>query len=530
MVVKKDLKPIPGSERVPVANAKEVGTPDPNEVVQVTVVLRSKGSEKQMASMREMSAKPLKERRYLSREELSAANAPDPDDIAKIEEFVHEHGLTIVKVSPESSSISLSGTVKALSEAFGIKLSVYESPTGKYRGRVGPVQVPSELAPLIVAVLGLDNRKVARPHLVRRERGGATVKAQAVQMSYTVPKLAQRYNFPTGLDGSNQCVAILEFGGGYKVEDIEAYSQLLGITPPTVVPISVDNAINAPGSDADGEVALDIDTVAGVAPNANIVVYFAPNTTNGWFDAINAAIYDKSNNPKVISISWGGTESEQSLQFMQVVNPALQSAAQLGVTVFCSAGDDGSRDRTDDHRAHVEFPASSPYVTSCGGTSLDSTGETVWNDGPDGGATGGGISEFFPLPDWQTNANVPPCANPGGKVGRGVPDVAGDADPDTGYVIWLDGTEKDGIGGTSAVAPLWAGLIALINQKLGKPVGYLNPLLYNQLAAGVFNDITEGNNCFRNIPCYYATTGWDACTGLGSPNGAKLLQAFQSLL
>jgi kumamolisin len=191
-----------------------------------------------MASMREMSAKPLKECRYLSREELSAANAPDPDDIATIEEFAHEHGLTVVKVCPESSNLSLSGTVKVLSEAFGTKLSVYESPTGKYRGRVGPVQVPAELAPLIVAVLGLDNHKVARPHFVRREQGRAVV-GSAVRMSYTPPQLAGRYNFPTGLNGNNQCIAIIEFGGGYKAEDIEAYSQLVGITPPKVVPISV---------------------------------------------------------------------------------------------------------------------------------------------------------------------------------------------------------------------------------------------------------------------------------------------------
>jgi kumamolisin len=238
MVVSKDLKPISGNERAPVTNTKEVGTPDPKEVVEVTVVLRSKGSDKQMASMREMSAKPLKERRYLSREELSAANTPDPDDIAKTEEFAHEHGLTVVNVSPESSDISPSGTVKALSEAFGTKLSVYESPTGKYRGRVGSVQVPAELAPLIVAVLGLDNHKVAQPHFVRCEQGGAVV-GPAVQMSYTPLQLAECYNFPTGLDGSNQCIAIIEFGGGYKAGDIEAYSQLVGITPPKAVPISV---------------------------------------------------------------------------------------------------------------------------------------------------------------------------------------------------------------------------------------------------------------------------------------------------
>lgn len=528
MVNSKDHKPIPGSERAPLANAKEVGPSDPNEVVEVTVVLRSKGSEKQLASTREMSAKPLKERRYLSREELAAANTPDPDDIAAIEEFAQEHGLTVIKVSPETSSISLSGTVEALSEAFGTKLSVYDSPTGRYRGRVGPVQVPAELAPLIVAVLGLDNRQVFRPHSVRREGGAGVVTARAVQVSYTPPDLAKRYNFPTGLDGSGQSIAIIELGGGYKAKDITEYFTKLGITPPKTVPISVDGARNAPGGDADGEVALDIEVAAGVAPKARIAVYFAPNTDKGFLDAINAAVHDKNNNPTVISISWGGSEDQWTPQTKQLMDQAFQAAGALGISVFCSAGDDGSRDNGQDNLAHVDFPGSSPYVTACGGTRLDSTEEVVWNNGPNS-ATGGGISDFYPVPDWQTNANVPPSANPGGKPGRGVPDVAGDADPNTGYVILLNGQEQV-FGGTSAVAPLWAGLTALINQKLAKPVGYLNPLLYTQLTtAGVFNDITKGNNGFLNIPGYQAGPGWDACTGLGTPDGTKLLQALSAL-
>jgi kumamolisin len=353
-------------------------------------------------------------------------------------------------------------------------------------------------------------------------------------VSYTPPQLAQHYNFPTGLDGSGQCIAIIELGGGYKAKDIEEYFTNLGITPPTVVPISVDGARNKPGSDADGEVALDIEVVAGIAPKAKIAVYFAPNTADdkGFIDAINAAVHDKNNNPTVISISWGGSEDQQTPQAMQAMDQAFQAAGALGITVFCAAGDDGSSDNETDNLAHVDFPACSPFVTGCGGTTLTSTGEVVWNDGPEatgGGATGGGVSNVYPVPEWQTNANVPPCANPGGKPGRGVPDVAGDADPNTGYVILLDGQEEV-IGGTSAVAPLWAGLTALINQQLEKPAGFLNPLLYTRLAtAGVFNDIIEGNNGFPNIPGYQAGPGWDPCTGLGTPNGGKLLQALSAL-
>ena len=417
MVISKYLKPISGSERYPVKNANEVGTPDPNEVVEVTVVLRSKGAGTQISSSREMSAQPLKERRYLSREEFATANALNPDDLAKIEDFAHEHGLTIVNVSPESCSISLSGTVTELSEAFGTKLSMYDSPTGKYRGRVGPVQVPADLASIIVGVFGLDDRHVFRPHSVRLEKQGAIVKARAVAVSYTPPQLAKLYNFPTGLDGSKQCIAIVELGGGYKAKDIKAYFKGLGMFPPKVTAISVDGARNKPGSDADGEVVLDVEVAGGIAPKAKIAVYFAPNTDKGFIDAINAAVHDKNNKPTVISISWGAAEKEWTPQAMQAMDQSFQTAATMGVTVFCAAGDDGSNDNETDNLAHADFPASSPYVTGCGGTRLEASSETTWNAGP-GSATGGGISDFFPLPGWQSNANVPPSANPGGKVGE----------------------------------------------------------------------------------------------------------------
>jgi len=192
--------------------------------------------------------------------------------------------------------------------------------------------------------------------------------------------------------------------------------------------------------------------------------------------------------------------------------------AAMGVTVCIASGDNGSTDGVSDGSNHVDFPASSPNVLACGGTTLQAAGgkitsETAWNElANNEGATGGGVSDVFPLPSWQSGANVPSPANPNG--GRGVPDVSGDADPTTGYVTLVDG-QSGVIGGTSAVAPLWAGLIALINQSIGKPVGFINPLLYpNASSGGDFNDITSGNN-----GAYSAGPGWDACTGLGSPIG-----------
>jgi kumamolisin len=209
------------------------------------------------------------------------------------------------------------------------------------------------------------------------------------------------------------------------------------------------------------------------------------------------------------------------------MDEAFQAAAAMGVTVCVAAGDGGSTDGENDGLNHVDFPASSPNALACGGTTLVASGnsitsETVWNElANNEGATGGGISDVFPLPSYQNGAGVPPSANPNHNVGRGAPDVSGDADPTTGYVTLVDG-QPDVIGGTSAVAPLWAGLIALVNESVGKPVGFVNPLLYQSAStAGDFNDVTSGNN-----GAYSAGPGWDACTGLGSPIGAQVAAAL----
>jgi kumamolisin len=403
------------------------------------------------------------------------------------------------------------------------------------------VQVPVELGPIVQAVLGLDDRpqsspkfRIHRPTEQTRAIGAdasSRAQPQAVAASFTPPQLAKLYDFPTGLDGSGQCIAIIELGGGYRNADLKVYFSQLNIPLPKVTSIAVDGAHNHPSTpnSADGEVMLDIEVAAAIAPRAKIAVYFAPNTDRGFLDAITTAVHDKVRKPSVISISWGGQEASWTLQAMQTFDQAFQDAAALGVTVCCASGDDGSADMAQnwDGKAHVDFPASSPHVLGCGGTHLDAsvtaiTNEVVWNDLPNGGAGGGGVSDMFQLPAWQAQSHVPPSANAGGHVGRGVPDICGDASPRSGYVVRVDGQQAV-IGGTSAVAPLWAGLVALMNQHLGHPVGYLNPLIYNlPLVANAFRDITTGSN-----GAYTAGAGWDACTGLGSPDGAKLMAALK---
>jgi kumamolisin len=531
--------PLPGSERSALLGARVVGPADPGERILVTVLVRRRTSSEGLTSMiEEMGTRKPMERKHLSRKEFAVSHGADPHDLKKVEEFARSHGISVVESNVAQRRVVLSGTVAALGTAFGVNLANYEHPGGAYRGRTGPVHVPEDLAPIIEAVLGLDNRPQARPHVRFAEQQGGMAVARAAGTSYTPTQIAQLYNFPQGANGSGQCIAIIELGGGYRTTDLKNYYRALGIAMPKITSKSVDGGRNKPMVDtnADGEVLLDIEVAGAVAPGSKIVVYFAPNTDAGFLDAIKSAIHDNRNKPSVISISWGGSEKGWTLQAMQAMDQAFQDAAAMGVSVCCAAGDDGSSDlrppETDDGLLHTDFPASSPHALACGGTRLNGSGtvisdEVVWNEGRNDGATGGGISDVFDLPKWQAGVNVPPSANPGARVGRGVPDVAGDADPLTGYQVLVDG-QKGVIGGTSAVAPLWAGLIALLNQKIGSAVGYLNPLLYSLAAAsGAFHDITAGNNDITgNNGAYKAGPGWDACTGWGSPDGAKLMNAL----
>jgi kumamolisin len=230
-------------------------------------------------------------------------------------------------------------------------------------------------------------------------------------------------------------------------------------------------------------------------------------------------VHDTTNKPSVISISWGGPEPSWTTQASTALDVACQAAAAVGVTITVACGDDGSTDGGTGN--NVDFPASSPHVLACGGTTLKGSGttissEVVWNELAIGeGATGGGVSTLFPLPAWQQSSKVPASTTSAG--GRGTPDVAGDADPSTGYEVRVDG-QTTVIGGTSAVAPLWAGLIALANQQNGVAAGFVNPALYAAGAKGAFRDITQGNN-----GGFSAGPGWDACSGQGSPVGSAII-------
>ncbi len=445
---------------------------------------------------------------HLTRAQYRAAHGASPGSIKAVRAFAAEFGLEM-ETDVARRTIQLTGSVSAMQNAFGVVLQQHTGDGGVYRVRQGEICLPESLLPYVDAVLGLDNRPQANPHF-----RVASAKQQAADTSFTPIQIAQLYQFPKN-SAKGQTIALIELGGGYRTADITAYFKSLGVTAPKVTAVLVDKAKNAPttADSADGEVMLDIDVAGAAAPGANIAVYFAPNTDQGFVDAVTTATHDAKNKPTVISISWGAAESEWTQQAITSLDSACQAASALGITVTVAAGDNGSSDGETDGKNHVDFPASSPHVLGCGGTTLTTNGnaissEVVWNEtASNEGATGGGISAVFPQPSWQSGIAAT-------KSGRGVPDVAGDADPTTGYQVRVDGANYV-YGGTSAVAPLWAALIALINAANKTSLGLVQAKLY--AASAGFHDITQGNNGAFN-----AGKGWDACTGLGTPIGTAL--------
>jgi kumamolisin len=505
---------LPGSEKAAAPNAVRLKATPARSLVTVSVIVKRKEPLK-INRRGGRASGPVR----VSRTEFKRRHSGDPDAIKKVKAFAREFNLKVVDDPTRAvrRTVQLTGTAAEIQKAFGVVLEQKAIDGAQFRVREGGIHLPESLTGLVEAVLGLDNRPQAQPHFrLLKPHAGA-----AAPSSYTPPQVAEAYKFPANSSGAGETIGIIELGGGYRQTDLTAYFKTLNLAVPAMTAVSVNGGKNKPSkpSSDDGEVMLDIEVAGSVAAGAKIAVYFTPNTDQGFIDAITTAVHDATHKPSVISISWGGPESSWTEQSMTALDAACQSAAALGVTITVAAGDDGSTDGG--KGSNVDFPASSPHVLACGGTKLDANGativsEVVWNELANReGATGGGVSNVFALPTWQANAHVPAPSKSTG--GRGVPDVAGDADPTTGYTIRVDG-ETTVIGGTSAVAPLWAGLVALANQQLGTHVGFIQPAIYAARAASAFNDITAGNN-----GAFSAGPGWDACTGLGSPIANKLI-------
>lgn len=550
-----------GSARLVPPDAADQGPVEDQTQLSVTVYLRTNPDAEKPVDVAEEATKRPSERRYLTSDEAAAVYGASDADLAAVKEFAAAHNLEVLRVNQAARSVKLAGTAAAIGAAFGVELHHYKRGEITYRSHEGPVHVPAELASVVKAVVGLDNRPVGRrpprraggdlEAAIEDATGHSSGTASLPPNTYLPPTVAGLYDFPTQ-QATGQTVAVFAFNGpigngpsaagGYETSVLQQYfTQQLGLALPTITDVTVQGPGNDPGdgtnpNDASPEVYLDLSIVGSLATGAKIVVYFTEFTEQGWVDALSTAVTDKTNDPMVISISYGNPEDGAGTIWtkatIEQVNTALESAASQGRTVTVAAGDNGASDG-ESNGVHVDFPASSPWVLACGGTRLEAsngaiTSETVWNDQStdptqDNGATGGGVSVLFALPSWQASAKVPPQVG-STTQGRGVPDVASLADPQTPFVVAQPGG-VGGVGGTSAAAPLWASLLSRCNAALGTPVGFINPRLYG-LPAGSLRDITSGNNAAPGGQGYDAGPGWDACTGWGSPGGSTLLAAL----
>lgn len=541
--------PLAGSERRPSRSARLIGPADPNERMVVTIVVRRRPDGQPIPDFTHFKS-PTRSRPRLTQSAFADQYGAAPDDLQKVTDFVQRAGLKVEETNAAARTMQVSGTVEQMNAAFGVTLHHYEhrvvrrrgAPpvTETYRGRDGFIHVPQELAAIIVGVFGLDNRRISKR--------AAADPPNTVQV--TVPQVTQLYNFPTN-SAAGQTIAILS-EDGYQLSDI---STTFGGSPPTITDISVD-ASNA-GFDPYGETTQDISIAGLAAPGAALAVYFTTYDEKGWVDLITRWVHPKAGDPtcSVLSTSFYVSNGDDATELMNegvstawldAVDGALQDAAVQGVTFVTVSGDYGVDTSSyggnpSDGKQHVVFPGSDPWALCCGGTTIgnisgSSFDEYVWNDtftiggGTYGGATGGGVSDRYGLPSYQNGAGVPKSLKDN-HVGRGVPDVAANASPNSGYKITYNGGPGNG-NGTSAAAPLWAGLIALINAALGENVGFVNPALY-EIGSSAFRDLTGSagptDNGLNGVPGYPAGPGWDACTGWGSPNGQALLDALRAI-
>ena len=531
-----------GSTRYQRSGSRVLGRSDSHEWAEVTVKVRRK------AQLPEPDPD-----HPIARSVLASKYGAEPKDLDLVARTVTRYGVTVISKSASARTVTIGGPVSAMEDLFGVHLFRVSHEGLVYRGRTGDIYIPKDLGGIVTGVFGLDTRPMIR----RRPRlavqiGDGTVPPPNQRPWFFPTELAAAYQFPAS-DGSGQVIGIMEFEGQYVAGDLQQFWKLGGTSgaPPAVTVTNVEPLSSklADNEDGIGETMLDIEVAAAVCPGAAIHVYVSGFTEKGWVANLDAALQDE-NAPTVISISYSYPEGTQpwTQQAIDQVNDSLKELANAGITVCASTGDDGSSDAESDGLAHVAFPASSPYVLAVGGTSLNrQTGtEVVWHEGNGvrppigtGGATGGGVSEMNPRPTWQSSIKIN-SVNPHAPEGRIIPDVSADAALNTGYRMFGPNPQAANppsawqtVGGTSASTPLWASLIARL-QQLGKKIGFLTPRLYAQtqntngqpLGQFACRDITQGTNASGHAKGYAAGPGYDAATGWGSPNGSNLLKGL----
>ncbi len=497
------LVEVPHTHREPWPGAQKAGDIDPAREIVLTIWLRpKKGGALDPALIERIGRTPPLERTYLERKQLIEQSDADPSERQAVEAFCRRHRMTIV--ASAWRSVIISGPLGKLIEIFDAKVDLYlDSNQHHFRHRAGPVKLPKDIADYVRGVFGFHEW----PHSLRLkpEPPGKTPALSAHEV-------AARYAFPEGADGAGQTIGVLQLGGSFQIDDFRACMEWQRAKPRDPVVVRVDDAAthrdNQTGKDI--ELALDTQIAGALAPGAKIVIYDAPNNERGFLDAIRKAVLDDEHVPEVLSISFGWSERVWTPVALELLADLAGAAALLGVTILCSSGDEGAHPDPQDKRLHTEAPACVPFVLACGATVIDPASglESAWSNST------GGFSRHFAVPDWQST--IPAQAQKAGQdAGRGVPDIAAQQDP--GYPIVFDGARHRALG-TSSIAPMWAALVARLNQRLGVRAGFFAPLLYERAKrTAALRDITHGNN-----GAYRAHAGWNPCTGLGVPDGAAL--------
>jgi kumamolisin len=509
---------IADSAREAPKEATLVGDVDPEAPLAITLHFRRRtppappGSAEDLARLRRPIARATLDRQR-ARTHARAA--------ARIAEFMRANGVKVRDVDFTRRRMELEAPTRVLTALFGATVHRYSEDGEVFLARTGALEIPRHIAPWTRAVVGFDQRPL-------RPRPASGVEGDAATALWPTD-VAQLYGVPLDIDVSRQCVGIIAMGGGYQRTDLDAALVGMRRGSPDLIDQSVGGATNRFGLNprADMEIALDLQVLAGLLPGARIVVYFCSPTQQGMADALAQAAYDKVNNPRVVSLSWGDAEGSWTAQRREAVCATLCDAARLGISVVAASGDQLATCGMDDGKAHVWFPASSPYGLGCGGTSTKLAGttiitESVWKAGAIG--TGGGISDCYPVADFQLQAALPSSVNDG-HAGRGVPDVAALAASPPGYRVVIDDTATP-VDGTSAATPVWAALIAMANASRSSPLGLVAPHLY--AAQALMRPITDGDNQQNGIG-YSARAGWSACTGLGVPRGASVVAGLAAV-
>jgi kumamolisin len=502
----------------------------PGRVVRGRVVFRPAGHEAIAAQLDAGSLAPVR-----SVADLNRLFAPDPAVVVRMASYLEERGLTVAPPQAGGLYLDFSGSVDRVSTAFRCTLAERIVDGRQVLLNREDPQVPEWAVGSVQAVLGIETRSAAHP--LHRYPSPTATPANGGQGFF--PKdLLTAYAFPAGWSGSGETVAVLEFSNGFRAEDLEQFWTLHGVPVRPVAFVSVDGTPNDGGvASVDMECTLDLEWAGAMAPGAALVVYEATSGSDdagfslSMLKALEAVATDDVHRPTVVSISYGAAEEGFPQSALAAWDLAVMRCLARGITVLAASGDSGAYGMRGPGplAPHVDAPAACPHILAVGGTTLitSPTGErlreTGWTDTNGNGASGGGVSQVFGEPAWQAAAHVPD--NPRGHRGRGVPDVSLNANPDTGYSVVFQGSPTV-VGGTSAAAPVWAALIAGLNQRRvarGEArLGFVTARLYAVGTTSAFHDITEGNNSMPGVEGYQCGPGWDAVTGWGTPNGTVL--------